>query len=155
MFTLKSSQSTMRCRPGQRLGCASCSSSKSRINRGREGERDSDFWKENTNRVHLGLSRRSPFTSSRSNPVGSVLLRASNENPRDGSAAECEGEKHVPTATKRLAVFASGGGSNFRAVHAAIEKGKINGKIEVCMYIRLFPALSILLEDEHYLSVYL
>lgn len=37
----------------------------------------------------------------------------------------------VAGEAKRLAVFASGGGSNFRAIHDAIGNGKINGSIEL------------------------
>jgi folate-dependent phosphoribosylglycinamide formyltransferase PurN len=34
-------------------------------------------------------------------------------------------------ATKRLAVFVSGGGSNFKQIHAGCQNGSINGSIEV------------------------
>lgn len=41
--------------------------------------------------------------------------------------------EHVDTAgsKKRLAVFVSGGGSNFKAIHAACQKGLINAEVVV------------------------
>jgi phosphoribosylglycinamide formyltransferase len=36
-----------------------------------------------------------------------------------------------PPPKKRLAVFVSGGGSNFRAIHAATQQGAINGEVAV------------------------
>ncbi|KAG2446542.1 hypothetical protein HYH02_008529 [Chlamydomonas schloesseri] len=37
----------------------------------------------------------------------------------------------TPSAPARLAVFVSGGGSNFKAIHAAIQDGRINGTVAV------------------------
>jgi hypothetical protein len=41
--------------------------------------------------------------------------------------------EHIDTAgsKKRLAVFVSGGGSNFKAIHAACQKGTINAEVVV------------------------
>ncbi|PNW76023.1 hypothetical protein CHLRE_12g550700v5 [Chlamydomonas reinhardtii] len=39
--------------------------------------------------------------------------------------------KLTPAAPARLAVFVSGGGSNFKAIHAAIQDGRINGTVAV------------------------
>jgi phosphoribosylglycinamide formyltransferase len=41
--------------------------------------------------------------------------------------------EHVDTAgnKKRLAVFVSGGGSNFKAIHTACQKGFINAEVVV------------------------
>jgi hypothetical protein len=41
--------------------------------------------------------------------------------------------EHVDTAgsKKRLAVFVSGGGSNFKAIHTACQKGLINAEVVV------------------------
>lgn len=39
--------------------------------------------------------------------------------------------EHAAPPKKRLAVFVSGGGSNFRAIHAACQDGRINGEVVV------------------------
>lgn len=46
------------------------------------------------------------------------------ETGRETVAGRCVGRK-------KLAVFVSGGGSNFRAIHEAAENGVVNGKIAV------------------------
>mmetsp|Transcript_14218 Transcript_14218/g.27406 ORF Transcript_14218/g.27406 Transcript_14218/m.27406 type:complete len:273 (-) Transcript_14218:70-888(-) len=58
----------------------------------------------------------------------SFPLRASRTSVSD---TESEREK------KKLAVFASGGGSNFRAIHSAIEEGRINASIDLVVSDKL------------------
>ncbi|KAL4447446.1 hypothetical protein ABPG75_004665 [Micractinium tetrahymenae] len=41
------------------------------------------------------------------------------------------GSVQDPPPKKRLAVFVSGGGSNFRAIHAAIQEGSVHGEVAV------------------------
>ena len=40
-----------------------------------------------------------------------------------------EEEEDIPLPRKKLAVFVSGGGSNFRSIHEAISRGLINGDV--------------------------
>lgn len=49
------------------------------------------------------------------------------------SAAHPQPPQHSEPAppSKRLAVFVSGGGSNFRAIHAAVQQGAIAGTVAV------------------------
>jgi formyltetrahydrofolate hydrolase len=51
--------------------------------------------------------------------------------PIASSATPPESPSTASSPPKRLAVFVSGGGSNFRAIHAAITDGRINADVAV------------------------
>jgi phosphoribosylglycinamide formyltransferase len=103
--------------PSKRSTCCRCANTSER-GEGRER-------REGSSRVILGPPGNACLI--RRHPAGHAL-RAFALNRSGGEiGAECEGKD----GTKRLAVFASGGGSNFRALHAAIVGGKINGTIEL------------------------
>ena len=81
--------------------------------------------------LHTAACSSSP-PSSRLRPMGS---RPARRAVSAAAAAQAAPPADVPPAgqppKKRLAVFVSGGGSNFRAIHAAMLEGGVHGEVAV------------------------
>ena len=84
--------------------------------------------------LHIAAGSSSP-PSSRLRPTRVRPARRALSAPAAAAAALAGPPADVPPAAqppkKRLAVFVSGGGSNFRAIHAAMLEGGVHGEVAV------------------------
>ncbi|KAK7290118.1 hypothetical protein RIF29_04317 [Crotalaria pallida] len=77
--------------------------------------------------LHSGVSH--PIIISQSRIIKSCS-KITNAQPKE-LELECEAKGEITTRRKNLAVFVSGGGSNFRSIHEASIKGSLHGDILV------------------------
>ena len=82
--------------------------------------------------THQQHARRPTPSSSSSACSGRATVRASPNADLDANAnANANADPGTERRRKSIAVFVSGGGSNFRAIHADILDGSINGDVTV------------------------